>query len=424
MSRQPINQTIESLRSRRGERGVAAIMMAILFAVFIAFAGLVLDGGRIYFEKRRMQAAADAAAYGGALELRRGFRPNMNLEAEIITAGRDDSKLNGFENGVNTIDVAINHPPTTGPNAGSMNHVEAIISQTVPTYLMRVLSIDSATVRARGVAGLESNGDACVIALDPDNKNALRVAGNALLDAKCGIMSNSSDPCAMEVSNGAEIHGTWIGVNGGHCGGGLYNPPAQDGALPMLDPLSFMTPPDYASVTPVFTNVKVTNATATLNPGYYQGGIEISGSSSVVTFEPGLYVLDSGLKITGGVVTGSEVTFYNVGNQYIDIDGATQIQLSAPTSGPYQGMLFWGAASSPDGSPGHKLRGTSQTSFTGAIYFPSQHVDWAGTNDTIGEWTMLVANTIDVTGSGTATQTINGPPPGSLPQVTTSTLVE
>ncbi len=297
-------------RLRRDERGVAAFMMAILFAVFLAFGGLVLDGGRIYFEKRRMQAAADAAAYGAALELRRGIRPNLNLETEVITAGRDDADLNGFEHGVNTIDVAINHPPTTGLRAGSANHVEAIISQTVPTYLMRILSIDSATIRARGVAGLESNGDACVIALDRDDKGALRVAGTALLDAQCGIMSNSSDPCAMEVNGAAEIHGTWIGVYGGDCGGGLYDPPAQNGALPIIDPLASMTPPDYASVTPVFNNVKVNNATATLDPGYYSGGIEISGSSSVVTFNEGLYVLDSGLKITGGVVTGSGVTFY------------------------------------------------------------------------------------------------------------------
>jgi hypothetical protein len=37
---------------------------------------------------------------------------------------------------------------------------------------------------------------------------------------------------------------------------------------------------------------------------------------------------------------------------------------------------------------------------------------------------MLVANTIDVTGSGSAVSTINPPPAGSLPQVTTATLVE
>jgi len=399
-------------------------MMAILIALFLAFGGLVLDGGRIYFEKRRLQAAADAAAYGGALELKRGLRPNLNLETEIVTAGRDDARINGVEHGVNTIDVAINHPPTTGPNAGSTGHVEAIITETVPTFLMRVLNINTATIRARGVAGLEANGDACVIALDPDDRGALRVAGTALLDAKCGVLSNSYDTCGMEVSGNAEVHGTWIGVAGQHCGGGVYDPPAVNGALQIIDPLGWMTPPDYANVTPVYTNVKVTNATATLNPGYYQGGIEISGSSSNVTFNPGLYVLDSGLKITGGVVTGDDVTFYNVGNEYFDIDGATQVELSAPTSGDTQGMLFWGSASSPNGNPGHKLRGTSQTSFTGAIYFPAQHVDWAGTNDTIGEWTMLVANTIDITGNGTATQTMNPPPPGALPQVTTATLVE
>jgi hypothetical protein len=118
------------------------------------------------------------------------------------------------------------------------------------------------------------------------------------------------------------------------------------------------------------------------------------------------------------------VTFYNVGNKYISISGATSVELSAPTSGPQQGMLFWGDVASPNGNPGHLIRGTSQTSFTGAIYFPTQHVDWAGTNDTIGEWTMLVANTIDITGNGTATQTLNPPPPGALPQVTTATLVE
>ena len=411
-------------RSRKRERGIAAVLMAILFAVFLAFGGLVLDGGRIYFEKRRMQAAADAAAYGGALELRRGVRPNLNLESEIVTAGRDDAELNGFEHGTDTIDVAINHPPTVGPNSGSMNHVEAIITQTVPTFLMRVLNINTADIRARGVAGLEANGEACVIALDPDDKGALRVAGNALLDANCGILSNSSDSCGMEVNGNAEMHGTWIGVAGNHCGGGVYDPPATDGALQMIDPLALMTPPDYTSVTPVFTNVSINNATANLVPGYYQGGIKISGSSSIVDFADGLYVLDSGMDISGGTITGDNVTFYNVGNKYLSITGATSVELSAPTSGDTQGMLFWGSALSPNGNPGHLLRGTSQTSFTGAIYFPAQHIDWAGTNDTVGEWTMLVGNTIDITGNGIVTQTINGPPPGSLPQVTTATLVE
>ena len=426
MLSQSMNSKLEDSpdRRRHRERGMAILMMALLLALFLAFAGLVLDGGHMYFEKRRMQGAADAAAYGGALELKRGVRPTLDAEVEIVIAGRDDANRNGFEHGIGTIDVAINHPPATGPHTGSMSHVEAVITRTVPTFFMRVLNIDSANIRARGVAGLENNGEACVIALDPAGNGALRLAGNALLDAKCGVLSNSMDPCGMEVKGSAEVSGTWIGVAGGHCGGGTYNPPVQDGALQLIDPLASMTPPAYKSVTPVFNNVKVSSATANLTPGYYSGGINISGSSSVVNFADGLYILDSGMDISGGNITGKNVTFYTVGNKYVSITGAASVELSAPTSGPYQGMLFWGDAASPNGSPGHLIRGTSQASFTGAIYFPTQHVDWAGTNGTIGKWTMLVANTIDITGSGTVTQNMNAPPPGTLPQVTTATLVE
>ncbi len=37
-------------------------------------AGLVLDGGYAYFERRRAQVAADSAAYAGALETLHGNR--------------------------------------------------------------------------------------------------------------------------------------------------------------------------------------------------------------------------------------------------------------------------------------------------------------------------------------------------------------
>ena len=56
--------------NRKSRRGVALPMMALLIAVLRAFAGLVLDGGRLYFEKRKVQAAADAGAFAGAHVIR------------------------------------------------------------------------------------------------------------------------------------------------------------------------------------------------------------------------------------------------------------------------------------------------------------------------------------------------------------------
>jgi uncharacterized membrane protein len=47
-------------------------LFAITFALLLLFLGLVVDGGMIYFERRRAQAAADAGAYAGALELIHG----------------------------------------------------------------------------------------------------------------------------------------------------------------------------------------------------------------------------------------------------------------------------------------------------------------------------------------------------------------
>ena len=404
--------------ARNSRRGIALPMMAILFAVLLAFMGLVLDGGRIYFEKRRMQAAADAGAYGGAQEVK---RKNLGM---VVDAGRYDTKINGFEHGQNTIDVQVNNPPSSGPHAGSNGYVEVIISQVVPTYFMRVLNINEATIRARAVAGLENNGDACVVALDPNARPGLRVAGTPQLIANCGIMVNSNDDWGLQANGGGEVHATWTGVSGGYnlAGGGTITPTAQEGAVGMLDPLyGQFPPPDLAGMTTY--NLGTINSSTTLNPGRYIGGIKITGSSTVVNFNPGLYVLDSGMDISGGSIYGTGVTFYNTGNKLISITGASQIELTAPDSGDYQGLLFWGDPASPDKNPGHIFRGTSSSSFTGAIYFPSQHVDWAGSNDSIGEWTMLVANTIDLTGNS-AIQQINGPPPGILPALTTVTLVE
>ena len=43
---------------KNDKRGVVMLMFALMFAAMLAFLGLLFDGGRMYFEKRRMQVAA------------------------------------------------------------------------------------------------------------------------------------------------------------------------------------------------------------------------------------------------------------------------------------------------------------------------------------------------------------------------------
>lgn len=51
------------------QNGQSLAHVAILMIVLLAFAGLAIDGGRIYLERRRMQNAADAGALAGAREI-------------------------------------------------------------------------------------------------------------------------------------------------------------------------------------------------------------------------------------------------------------------------------------------------------------------------------------------------------------------
>ena len=67
---------------------VMALMLTVAFATMLALMGLVFDGGRIYYEKRRLQAAADAGAFAAAQELRRGHRGPRRLPPEPRTGPR------------------------------------------------------------------------------------------------------------------------------------------------------------------------------------------------------------------------------------------------------------------------------------------------------------------------------------------------
>ena len=57
------------MSSRREQRGVVAIIVGLTMAVLVGFAGLALDGGRLYVNKTELQNAADACALAASYEL-------------------------------------------------------------------------------------------------------------------------------------------------------------------------------------------------------------------------------------------------------------------------------------------------------------------------------------------------------------------
>ena len=183
---------------KNDKRAVMLPMFALMFAAMLAFLGLLFDGGRIYFEKRRMQVAADSGAFGGAHELLRS-----NDEATIVSGGRDDTALNSFTHGQDTVDVQIKHPPDSGSWAGDMSCVEAEIYQNIPTTLMRIAGTTTSTVATRAVACVEIYDDEpCVLALYcGDEKPGLEFNGTGYLGTHdCNVVVNSKSDESIRVN--------------------------------------------------------------------------------------------------------------------------------------------------------------------------------------------------------------------------------
>jgi len=160
------------------------------------------------------------------------------------------------------------------------------------------------------------------------------------------------------------------------------------------------------------------NPSITLRPGLYYGGISITGNAHV-NFQPGTYILaGGGLAVTGNsVITGTGVTFYNTtglgGYQPINVTGNAQLNLSAPTSGALEGILFFQDRSIAGGSAASTIVGNSSSSFDGALYFPTTGLQYVG-NSSVSGYTLIVADTVQITGNSSVgnnyTSLSNGSP--------------
>jgi hypothetical protein len=241
--------------------------------------------------------------------------------------------------------------------------------------------------------------------LDETAPDAFKHNGSPTLTADCGIMinSNAAAYAARQTGSGC-INVTWFGVTGGW-DGACISPTPKAGLTRMIDPLKNLAPPSKPSNSGNTYTMTESDGVQwrVYTPGFYNSRIQITNGTDRSYFLPGTYYLEKGMKITGGRATGLNVFFYNAdttGNQQIDISSNDRVVFTAPTSGSYKGMLFYTNRAAANKSPGNNIaRGTLDSYFSGALYFPSQHLDWAGNPANEIHWTMIVSNTLNISGT-------------------------
>src|SRR5687767_8773103 len=101
----------------KGESGQAIVFMVLALVGLLGFAGLALDGGNLYTEQRRAQAAADNAVLAAAyLQMSTGSEVNNDLSAAAMA----NALRNGYENVDPRTDISFHRPPIGGPMAGDI----------------------------------------------------------------------------------------------------------------------------------------------------------------------------------------------------------------------------------------------------------------------------------------------------------------
>ena len=137
-------------------------------------------------------------------------------------------------------------------------------------------------------------------------------------------------------------------------------------------------------------------------------GMDIKGT---VTFDPGVYYIDGGSFNLGSQanVSGSGVTFILTSSNAatngasvatINMNGGAQVNLTAPSSGTYSGVLFYQDRRASAGVT-NSVTGNSSSVLQGAIYTASQNMNFTGNTGMNSNCLQLVARDITFIGNST-----------------------
>jgi hypothetical protein len=351
--------------------GGVAVQIGVGLAALIGTLGLGTESTFLLFKHRQMQAVADSAALSGAMALSQAFPRDPQSEARAVAA-----RL-GFVHGVDQVAITVNVPPVGGAQAGNPGAVEVIVSQPQDLAMMRLFGEDSANVGTRSVAMRNQVGRYCVLALDLAVPSAMAVSNNGVVNMpNCGVAANSNNALAVVLSNNAVINaplttrGAWSLANNAKLNG---NPLIQHGPL-IPDPYAsvpLQSPPPCTAQSGSGSN----NITRNLTPGRFCAGWDFKNNVTL-NLASGIYYIDSKMSIKNNVtVRGTGVTIVVNGNYPIDIENNAVLNISAPTSGAYAGLAFFGRR---DGSPlvVQKFSNNAVLNISGAVYFPNQIVEF------------------------------------------------
>lgn len=377
---------------RDDKRGNVLIMVAASLVPLIGTMGLAVDAAQWLSWRRDLHSAADAGAMAGALAMKNGEDVNA-----VVT------KVLGSNNQHSYTIEAIETPPTAGNFAGNPNMIRVVLSTSQALPFSSVFLSTPPTISVEAIAEAGSEVPNCMIALDTASVG-LTISGSASVDMNCGLASNSN----FDATTSDHIRaGALSAVGSVNAGGAISTDTAvHNSAPPAADPFAgILSDPNVTSCNPA----QQIKSDSILGPGCYKG-ITINAKVDL-TLLPGVYTIgERGLTVNGQAsLIGSDVTFVftNTDSPFnpnkigtFTGNGTAVINLSAPSIGPYAGVVIHQDSRTPAGTSMF-ITGDNGSVFDGSIYAPSNTVGFSGNSGMNTDCLQIVSRFITFTGNTT-----------------------
>lgn len=393
-------------RLRRSERGNVLIVGAASMPLLIGSAALAVDTIQLSLWKRQLQRAADSGAIAGAYAVGQGIDDldepvDHDIEKNAHPGLSDRDVANGSY-GAKTLSNDDCATRGITPCFDRAVQVSLTAQRTLP--FISIFTNSATHFTAKATAALVDEGEYCVVSLYEGTSAGIVANGNAKVKLGCGMITNSRSDSSVTAGGSSQVEASPIAAVGDIDGEGqnfVGDTVLKPHTVPQADPLAHI--PDPPKQTGCDKQVS-----ANMGPGCY-GSMDIKGP---VTLAPGTYYIDGGdLTINAqAAVTGENVTIVMTGTNGqagdIKINGGAKINLTAPTSGDYKGVVLYRDRRADVIDV--KFNGGAGFDFTGAIYMPTTNLAMLGNFALNSQCLQLVGRIL--TFNGTAEIENNCPP--------------
>lgn len=415
----------------RATEGSVAILFALCSVVLITCAGVGIDYASALRLRREMQQALDAAVLAAATQESDRSRAATEFFSANLVGGRG-------------IEISFEFSEGTGEFSG-------VARALLPSKFMTVVGIDMIPVSVESGVAVKT-AQACIFLVDRHGHDAFKANGGGRIDMP---------DCEMHVHSKA-LPATWIDSKNidvqrlclaGRFGGNArpWPPGFEENCSPSEDPYKGKLPVISATIvreTACMPDAALPDeklSRMVFKPGTYCRWPNINSHVQSVRFEPGDYVFKSGVSFNaqrvdfgagtylfkganftfnGAVrdvqmgaglyvlaegsrlvfndqkVSGAGVTIHlaDANSAFLTVQGNSQLELTAPTAGPYKGLALYEAPNLPVDAWGRYTLDGAMT-IRGGVHLPSRNLHLNGNGRIASDGMTLVLNKLSLDGT-------------------------